>query len=210
MVRTNTFNVPDKDHTGHTNFKTVLNDIATMHELGFVFNGKHKVIKVGKFHRTSYYVAHQCGCSSYRTISSIKKSKTHVCGDCTYELSRIQRANNTHNYHTKRKNFYESLLIEGAKVLDVIHTKDKSKKKYYMIRFKCACGTVVDKRPADITRYYKSRKGKKLQVACRDCGIFIGHNYGDYAPIKTILKKLEKGIENVTGEGDQGRITEAN
>jgi hypothetical protein len=208
-MRKNNFNVPDKDHTGHTNFKTVLKDIATMNELGFAFNGKHKVVKQGNNYRTSYYVAHQCGCSSYRTISSLKKSKTFVCGDCTYNLTRRQISDNTRNYHVKKKDFYESLLIEGAKVLDVIHKRDNSNKLLYMIRFKCACGTVVDKRPADITRYYKPRL-KKPAIACADCGHFIGHNYGDYAPIKTMLKKLEKGIENVTGEGNQGCSTEAN
>lgn len=197
-MRENKFNIPDKDHNNYINFKTVLKDISIIIDHGLAFNGRFKRVLHGQREHLAYYVGHECGCSSYRTIVSIKRGKSKVCGDCTYEYTRRQILDNTKNYHAKKKDFYESLLIEGAKVLDVIRKKDKNDNKYYVIKFKCACGAIAEKRPADITRYYKPKSKSKTQVACRDCGHFIGHNYGDYAPIKSMIKRLENEVANVT------------
>lgn len=203
-MRENNFNIPDKDHTGCSSVKTILKDIAEILERGLSFNGKFKTVHHGIRKCVAYYVGMECGHSSYRTMASIKKSKTSVCGDCTYDLTREQMYASKHNGHRKKKEFYESLLIEGAKVIDVISKRDNSGKKLYFVQFKCACGAIAEKRPADITRYYKPKsKSKPPQVACRDCGHFIGHNYGDYAPIKTLLKRLNKEVANVESEQNE-------
>lgn len=197
-MRKNNFNIPDMDHNGHINFKTVLKDISIILDHGLAFNGRFKRVNHGQRDYLAYYVGMECGCSSYRTIQSIKRSKTKVCGNCTYEINLKKITNSRSNYHRRKKDFYESLLIEGAKVLDIIHTKDNADRALYLVKFKCACGEVVFKRPSDITRYHRPKSGKKPQVACRNCGHFIGHNYGDYAPIKSIIKRLENEVANVT------------
>lgn len=198
--RINTFNVPDQDHSEYINFNTVLDDIAIIHELGFVFNGRFKTEYVGKCKRKNlkYYVAHDCGHCAYRTIASMKKSKTKVCGHCNYDLNRKKITDGVRNMHMKKKAFYESILIKGAKILEVIHKKDKHDKYLYILKIKCACGGITEKRPGDLVRYYNPKKNlKRVRPACKLCGTYLGLDYGDYAPIKSMIKRLEKEIEDV-------------
>ena len=173
-----------------------------MIDMGFVFNGKFKRVQHGKRKCIAYYVAMDCGHASYRTMHSMKKSKTRVCGDCTRGVNYESLKDAKHNYHKKRCDFYESLLIEGAKVLDVISERDNNGKLLYFVEFICACGEITRRRPADITRYYKPKQKNKPKVACKSCGIYIGHNYEDYAPIKTMIKRLEREINHVTEKQD--------
>ena len=200
----NQFNIPDQDHSEYINFKTVLKDIAIIHELGFVFNGRFKADFYGARKNLRYYVVHKCGCASYRTIASMKKSKTEVCGNCTYNLTRRQISDNVRNRHVKKKDFYESILIKGAKILEVLHKKDGNDKYLYLLKIKCACGAITEKRPGDLVRYYKPKKNltKSVRPACKTCGAYLGMNYGDYAPVKSMIKRLEKEIENVESRGN--------
>lgn len=179
------------------NVKTILKDISLIHEYGFVFNGRFKADHMASRKNLKYYVVHKCGCSSYRTMASMKRSKTEVCGNCTYNLTRRQIADNTRNRHVKQKDFYESLLIEGAKVIEVLRKKDNSDKWFYTLKVECACKGITEVRPADLRRHYRPKSKDIKRTACKSCGTFIGLNYGDYAPIKTMIKRLEKEIQNV-------------
>lgn len=195
--RINKFNIPDQDHTEHMNVKTILKDIALIQEYGFVFNGRFKTDHMKSRKNLKYYVVHKCGCASYRTMSSVKKSKTEVCENCTYNLNKRQISDNVRNRHVKQKDFYESMLIEGAKILEVLHKQDSEDRWYYTLKIRCACNGITEIRPADLRRHYRPKSKKSKKVACRSCGTFIGLNYGDYAPVKTMIKRLEKEIENV-------------
>jgi hypothetical protein len=200
--RLNNFNVPDQDHSNFMSFFTILKDIEIIYEKGFVFNGRFKKVvhsagSYGTREHLAYYVTHECGCSSYRTIHSIKRAKTKVCGNCTYELTRRKITDNIRNKHVKQKGFYEGMLIEGAKILEVLRKKDKSDKWFYTLKVKCACEGITEVRPADLRRHYKPKQKNMKKTACKSCGTFLGLNYGKFAPVKTMIKRLEKEIEDV-------------
>ena len=193
----NVFNPPDQDHSGHTNFKTLLADIATLTELGYIFNGRFKREMYGDRCHLKYYVTHECGCASYRTMHSMKRGKGNICGNCTQEDNTRKVMYRKRNAHVKRISFYEDFLIKGAKILDVVHKADNIGRKYYKLEIKCACGEITYRRPGDLVRYKNEKTKEKTHAACKLCGTFIGMNYGDYAPVKSMIKRLEKEIQDV-------------